>query len=308
MLANFTSASSVTFRPGTRADSYTVFTIFRQSILDLGQRLGVMAITGGDNPDLLATLWESRRSLFEHLAHTAEHFWLAEKDGQTIGYARTIVRDGVRELTEFFVLSEYQLAGIGRELLGRVFPADNVKRRVIIATPDTRSLARYLKVGVYPRFPTFYLSRPAEKVAVVSDLRPEPILPSPENLAALREIDLTVLEHQREVDHLWLGQDRQGYLYYRGEQPVGYGYLGPSHGPFALLDEADFPAVLAHAETQAAAQDYVFGVEVPMINRAAVDYLLGRGCQLDSFFAFFMSDAPFGKFENYIFPSPPFFL
>ncbi|MFN8453774.1 MAG: GNAT family N-acetyltransferase [Anaerolineae bacterium] len=298
----------ITFRPGTLADSYTVYTIFRQSILDLGQRLGVMAITGGDNPDVLAQLWEDRRPLFEHLAGTAEHFWLAEKDGQPIGYARTIVRDGVRELTEFFVLPQHQLAGIGRKLLGRVFPADDIKRRVIIATPDTRSLARYLKVGVYPRFPTFYLSRSAEKVAVASDLRPEPIALSPENLARLRAIDLTVLGHQRDIDHTWLLEVQQGYLYYRGRETVGYGYLGQSQGPFALLNEADFPAVLAHAETEAAAQGDVFGVEVPMINRAAVDYLLGRGCQLDSFFAFFMSDALFGKFENYIFPSPPFFM
>lgn len=300
--------SDLIFRPGTLADLYPIFTVFRRSILDLGQRLGVMTITGGDNPAMLTTLWDSRRSLFEHLTHTAEHFWLAEQDGQTIGYARTIVRDGVRELTEFFVLPEYQLAGVGRELLGRVFPADDVKRRVIIATPDTRSVARYLKVGVYPRFPTFYFFRPAEAVAVTTDLEPEPIGRSPENLAKLREIDLTVLEHQREVDHLWLLENRRGYLYYRRGEPVGYGYLGQSAGPFALLDEADFPAVLAHAETDAAAEDYDFGVEVPMINRAAVDYLLQRGCRMDSFFAFFMSDTPFGKFENYIFPSPPFFM
>lgn len=45
-----------------------------------------------------------------------------------------------------------------------------------------------------------------------------------------------------------------------------------------------------------------------MVNRAAVDYLLARGYQMDSFIALFMSDAPFGKFENYVVTSPPFFL
>jgi GNAT superfamily N-acetyltransferase len=303
-----TLANSLTFRPASGADSYTVFSIFRQSVLDLGQRLGVMAITGGYDPEVLAQLWESRRSLFEHLNHTAEHFWLAEKEGQAIGYARTIVRDGVRELTEFFVLPDYQLAGVGGELLKRVFPTDALKRRVIIATPDTRSVARYLKAGVYARFPIFYFSRPAEKVALATDLRWEPMLPTPEYLAVLRLIDLAVLDHQREVDHTWLLAQQQGYLYYRGGEPVGYGYLGQSQGPFALLHPTDFPAVLAHAETEAARRGHNFGVEVPLINRAAVDYLLQRGCRLESFFAFFMSDAPFGKFENYIFPSPPFFM
>ena len=33
-----------------------------------------------------------------------------------------------------------------------------------------------------------------------------------------------------------------------------------------------------------------FSVEVPMVNRAAVDYLLSRGCKLESFFEFFMAE------------------
>ena len=33
---------------------------------------------------------------------------------------------------------------------------------------------------------------------------------------------------------------------------VGYGYLGEHNGPFASLDANDFPAILAHAETEAA--------------------------------------------------------
>ena len=103
--------------------------------------------------------------------------------------------------------------------------------------------------------------------------------------------------------------DRQGYLYLRNGQPVGYGYVGHRSGPFALLDAADYPAVLAHAETQAAERGYgQFGVEIPMINQTVVDYLLEHGFRMDSFMAVMMSDVPFGKFENYIFTSPPFFM
>ena len=90
---------------------------------------------------------------------------------------------------------------------------------------------------------------------------------------------------------------------------MGYGYLGTEvAGPIALLDDGDFPAVLAHAEHEVSTRSEEFGCEVPMINRAAVDYLMARGFQLDSFFTFFMSDEPFGKFENYLFTSPPFFM
>jgi hypothetical protein len=76
-----------------------------------------------------------------------------------------------------------------------------------------------------------------------------------------------------------------------------------------LLDAGDFPAVLAHAESDAAKQgrDH-FGIEVPMVNQAVVDYVLARGFRMDSFFAVLMNDAPLGRFENTILTSPPFFI
>jgi hypothetical protein len=85
--------------------------------------------------------------------------------------------------------------------------------------------------------------------------------------------------------------------------------VGQSSGPFALLNAADFPAVLAHAERMTLAQGKrEFGVEVPMINRSAIGYLLSRGFQLDAFIALVMFDTVFGNFDQYIFTSPPFFL
>jgi hypothetical protein len=75
------------------------------------------------------------------------------------------------------------------------------------------------------------------------------------------------------------------------------------------LEASDFPAVLAHAEHAAAQQGREhFGIEVPMVNRKAVDHLLKRGFRIDSFIAMLMNDKPFGQFENYITTSPPFFL
>ena len=142
----------VTFRPGTFDNSHLVYDIFQQSILDLSQQLGVMAITGGHDATALAQMWDRRRSLFEHLANTAEHFWIAEKDGQAIGYARSVLRSNMLELTEFFVLPGEQSAGVGRELLARAFPKDGSTHRSIVATTDSRAQARYLKSGVYRAF------------------------------------------------------------------------------------------------------------------------------------------------------------
>ncbi len=104
-----------------------------QSILDLSQRQGVMAVTGGDDPAVLSELWERRRPLMEHLTRNSEQFWVAENEGKVIGYARSILRPGRGrasgvpqhlELTEFFVLPGEQSRGVGGELLKRAFPAE----------------------------------------------------------------------------------------------------------------------------------------------------------------------------------------
>lgn len=303
-----TISTPLTFRPGTTHDSYTVFKVFEESLADLNRRLGSTTPTSAADPAALARMWAERRSLYEHLARLAEHFWLAERDGQVVGFARSILRDGVRQLTELFVMPGQQSAGLGRELLARTFPTEGVTRRSIIASPDVRAQALYLKMGVYPRFPIYYFGRVPEVVEVASDLAFEPMAASPDALEILGALDQALLDYRRDADHAWLLRDPGGYVYYRGDRPVGYGYLGVRNGPFALLEVSDFPAVLAHAESQAARAGREFGLEVPMVNQVAVDYLLARDYRMDSFMALFMSDRPFGKFENYIVTSPPFFI
>lgn len=300
----------VQYRAGTAEDSYTVFCLFEETISDEFQRFGLEA-TSWPDAEALAKMWRQRGPLYHHLAQTADQFWLAEVDGRAIGFARSILRDGIRQLTEFFVLPGSQSGGVGRELLARAFPAEGARQRSIIATIDTRAQGRYLKAGLYPQFPLYYFYRQPQATVVESDLTIEPLpsVPTADLLTTLGDIDQAVLSFRREADHAWLLTDRQGYLYRRDGRPVGYGYMGKGNGPFALLEAADYPAVLAHAETQAAAAGAGnFGLEVPMVNRTVVDYLLGRGFQMHGFIALVMSDAPFGRFENYLIMSPPFTL
>jgi GNAT superfamily N-acetyltransferase len=299
---------TITFRPGTFEDTYTTYHIFEQTLLDLSRRTGAQAITDGQDPASLEQLWIRRRPLFEHLARAADQFWLAERDGQVIGYARSILRDGLRELTEFFVLPGQQSSGVGRQLLERAFPREGAHQRAIIATTDTRAMVLYLKTGVNPRFPIMSFTRQPEPVAVQTDLVFEPAFASPETLAVFGVVDAAVLGHRRDIDHAWLLSNRQGYIYRRAGQPVGYGYVGLYSGPFALLDERDFPAVLAHAETQAVGQIEKFALDVPLVNRSVVNYLFWRNFHMESFLALFLCTEPFGRFENYIVTAPPFFL
>jgi hypothetical protein len=298
---------NINYRKGTIEDSFSVFQVFTKSIMDLGERTNVMAITGGNNPSVMNSLWERRRPVFEFLAQTSAHYWIAESDKEIVGYARSIEHGGLLDLTEFFVLPYQQSTGVGRELLSRAFPQSEAQYRVVIATLDERALNRYLKAGVYGRFPIKYFYRQAENVDVPTDLYIEP-MQLENHLEQVNRIDLEILGHRREAMHRWILTTRTGFVYIRQGEIVGYGYVGSSSGPFALLNEDDFPAVLAHAENIMAESGEEFGTETPLINRKAIQYFMERRYHIDTFTVLFMSNEPFGRFENYLCFSPIFFM
>ena len=298
---------TITYRPGTIDDSYAVFQVFNATIMDYSERKNVEGITGGSDPEVLRSLWQKRRPMFEFLARTAAQFWVAEKDGRVIGYARSVEHDGHQELTEFFVSPDQQSAGVGGGLLSRAFPRTEARYRCIIATLDERALYRYMKMGVYGRFSLNYFQRKAEKVDVQTDLKIEP-LQLELHIEDLKRIDREIVGHARELVHQWIAAAREGFIYKRDGEVVGYGYIGLNNGPFALLDDHDFPAVLAHAESLMAGRGEDFGAETPLINTKAIQYFIERKYQLDSFTPIFMSNVPFGRFENYLCFSPEFFM
>lgn len=306
---------AITLRPGRLDDTATAFGIFRDAVLELGSRLGVTTITGGDDPAVMASLWETRRPLFDHLARTGAHFWIAESSGEAIGYARSTLHDGVLELTELFVLPRAQSAGVGRELLARAFPRAGERHRLVIATPDVRALTSYMKAGCYARFPFHHFSRAARPDPPVSDLEAEPIDDSARALELLAQVDQSVLGFRRDADHAWLASTRLGVFYRRAGRLVGYGYTGPrsgpvadaDRGPFAAFADVDLPAMLALAE-RSAPPGTAFGVDVPLVNRAVVDYLLGQGFRMDPFATYLMSDAPMGRYDAYVSTTPSFFI
>ncbi|MBN2502383.1 MAG: GNAT family N-acetyltransferase [Anaerolineales bacterium] len=302
-------ADEIIIRRGTAADSYQTFLIFESAIADLMKRMGSSEQPRIADPEHAEKMWQQRKSLFEHLAAHATEFWVAARDERVLGYSRSILRENTLELTELMILPEAQSLGFGRELIERAFSNIEANHRSIIATPDWRAQKLYLKNGVYPRFAIYYFGREPQQVAYETDLEIVAIPADPETYAALGEIDKAIIGHCRDQEHEWLAVDRQGFLYYRSQNLVGYGYIGELNGPFALLDAADFPAVMAHAETQAAlAGREHFGLEIPTINNIVMAHLLERGFEPGNFATIYMTDQPTGKFENYVFTAPIFFV
>ena len=305
---NVDTVATVTYRPALQADLPHLADILIAAVDDFGRRTNVTAnSTEGDTADMA---WERRRSLWEHLHRTAEQSWVAERDGRLVGYARTINRDGLRELTEYFVLPDEQSAGVGGELLARAFPSEGAVHRVIVATSDMRALSRYLRTGLAGRFPIYtFEGSPSADSTLPGDLTAERLGRTASSLDALGALDLEVIGHRRDVDHEWLLGARTGWLYRRDGAVIGYAYHGEWQGPFAVRDEADMPGVLGHAEAEARRDGRTeLAFEVPLVNKAAVGWLLERRYRMNPFFTFLLSDEPFGAFERYVHTSPPIFL
>jgi hypothetical protein len=299
----------IKFRPGTQADTEAVFNVFYNSLADLDRRQGSATEAELQEPGRKERWWDTWRPIFEHLAQTAERFWVAEREGLPVGYARSILRGGSRELTEFFVQPGEQSAGLGGELLKRAFPADGAGHRSILATVDTRALALYLKQGVYPRSPVYTFYRAPQPRAFVSDLAIQLMDEIPQAQAWIDALDDQIVGYRRAEDHAWLRSQRRGFFYLRGGRPAGYAYAGWWSGPAAVLEAGDLPAVTAHLETEANRQGVEeFGLDVPLVNAAAVDALLRRGFKIGTFQVLLMTDQEGIRLKNYIISSPEFFL
>jgi GNAT superfamily N-acetyltransferase len=246
---------SIIFRRGTADDNFATFRVHHFAIEDLFKRMSLPGAEGTPTDEQIdeevKEEWEGMRGLYEHLTRTADLFWVAEQDGEIVGYCRSSNHGGVRQLTEFFVSPAVQAKGVGKELLARAFPRQDARLRLVIATTEIPAQALYMHSGVYARQLIYRFSGKPQQKAIISDLIIEPAPISAEALPLLAGVDSAILGYQRDNDHRWLLSDRQGWLYRRQAEIVGYGYTGKRTGPFALLNPADFPTVLAHAEMQA---------------------------------------------------------
>ena len=111
--------TSIIYEQGSINDTYEAYLLFEETLSDLIKRLGFAGATSWGDAEKLENMWQQRRRLVEHMTRTKEHFWLAKQEGQIVGYARTLLRDGVRELTDFFVKPSVQSGGVGCSLIDR---------------------------------------------------------------------------------------------------------------------------------------------------------------------------------------------
>jgi GNAT superfamily N-acetyltransferase len=276
------------------------------AITDFAQRRG-MPMTG-----TAEDWWPGSEREFTYLARTAAEWWIAEDSATcaVIGYARSIERGGLFELTEFFVHPGRQAKGVGRALLARAFPHGRGEVRSIIATTDVPALGRYYAAGTVARFPLLTLTgAPADNpmpdgVEILQvDKTRAPLL------ADIAAIERAALGHPRGEEELrWILEGREGYLYRRGERAIAFAFVGADGaGPVAALEAADLAPALLHVETRAHALGVSqLNLQVPGVNGVAMRHLLARGFRIDTWVNLLMSNHPFGQFDRFIAFSPTF--
>lgn len=243
--------------------------------------------------------------------HDAEGFWLAEKDGQRIGFGVATARPGFWHLNALHVVPEFQAMGVGRELLKRclAYGRDGkVVSTVISEAAQPISNALYARHGMYQWLPLVHVECPVFSPGVSARRRASRVRVGQLNettLAALDRIDAAVLGFTRPVDHqFWIGlPDLSLLLLEFAAEPVGYAYVSQfgGIGPCATRSPRELPDLLAHSIRLAAEQglDQV-SLVVPGIASTALPYLLAHGGRYDASITLLLSSTPFGHLNRYL--------
>lgn len=173
-------------------------------------------------------------------------FWVAEEKPRfghpkIIGYSRSILRDGMWILTEFFVQPAQHRQGIGRALLTRCLQdggGETARNRIVLASHHPAALSLYIRVlGCTPRVPMILMTGtlgtlrlPDDADAMISDtvlnfifssperpktfnyepLRAEPLILTERVLAELNTLDRQVLGYTRPEEHFFWSREMGG--------------------------------------------------------------------------------------------------
>jgi GNAT superfamily N-acetyltransferase len=300
---------SITIRRGTPDDTRKAFDVSMAAVEDLFTRQGVAWTLDPDE------FYTSLEPVLTHFATKAAEWWVAEDDADSslIGYARSIERGSLLELSEFFVRPGRQSAGLGRQLIERAFPPCRGEVRAIVALTDVRALAHYYRAGTVARFPIADLTgtpspSAAESGAAASKGGLEVVSAGPDLVAEFAAVEEAVVGFPRHGEYPLLFEQRAALLFRRDGRAVGFAFVGvDGTGPIAALVPEDQVPILLEVEAWAVAHDVSsLSFELPMVNEVAMRHLLGRGFKIEPPLSIFMSNKPFGQFDRYILFSPPF--
>lgn len=298
----------ITFRPARADELQAAEALVVRSINDLTVRHGF-------GP--MASLRPADFQLFS-LKDDPDGLWVAEADGDLVGFAFSWVCDDFWFLAELFVSPDQQGRGIGDALLRRTFEQAGkvgaVNRALITFTFNTVSQGLYIRHGLYPRLPIYFCKAARDSLnnrrGEADHLRCMDIRNTELDRERLAEIDMSALGFSRAKHHQFLLSDanNRGVLFYDGDDCVGYAYVhsGGHVGPLAVARPgnmgAGFATALKLAEESGAADVSAF---LPGTNAAALDAAAGHGMRI-TFPMVLVSAGEFGDWSRYLPRNPGF--
>jgi GNAT superfamily N-acetyltransferase len=222
----------------------------------------------------------SLTGIFTHvLSTTPSRAWLAEEDGQVVGFGMAAERGDLVFLSFLFVLPGHQARGVGRALYERCVPRSG-RRATCIWSIQPVSAALYARDGLVPRVPIYTLigRTRADLPPLAAGLSLSAIA-----LAELDELDAEVIDLTRSVDHeAWQAWDRRPFGVRDGSDLVAYGYAQPSGrvGPVVVRRPKDLLPLVGELMRQFEPPgDWM--VHVPGPAAETFTYLLQAGMKFD---------------------------
>jgi ribosomal protein S18 acetylase RimI-like enzyme len=243
--------------------------------------------------------------------------WVAEEEGQIVGFAFSWVCDDLWFLAQLFVSPGQQGTGIGNELLNRTLQQAEMRgstNRVLITFAFNRvSQGLYIRHGLFPRLPLYFVSASREALRGRlggAQFRCEPIEKGAARQRDLVEIDARVLGLSRGKHHGFLVNEdgTRGVAFYDGDNCMGYAYISSSGhiGPLAVAQPeamgAAFRTALSMAADGGAENVSAF---LPGASEAALAFAMECGMRI-TFPMMLMSARPFGDWGLYLPRNPGF--
>jgi GNAT superfamily N-acetyltransferase len=218
---------------------------------------------------------EEFRAAHAHLLATdPDRSWVAEDEGRIVAYGVAFARGHAWFLSDLFVDPGHQAAGVGSELLRRVWGEGDLRRMTLTDAIQPVSNAVYARRGLVPATPVLSLGGAARAVL---EHHVEPGDADPESLAAL---DAAAYGFDRRVDHAFWSEHAGCTLWGRDGGAVAYSYVRPSGrvGPIAGLDGPS--AAEGLAGELARLGERTVALDVPGSSRELVEAALAAGLRI----------------------------
>jgi hypothetical protein len=225
---------------------------------------------------------------------------VAEEASRILGFACSDVRGQVRYLSDLFVRSDAQHAGVGRALLAHAMPDDG-RLHATLSSKDPRAQALYARGGMTPRWPHFALS--VERDHLRGDAQASEVaIVEAGDVVAIEDVDAEIGGRPRPQDLRYFAERLSGTaLWFEGAgRRVGYGMVtlvrpwmagagDEAHvGPLGVFEAADGPACAMAAIRWALERAPSVAIDLPAMH-PALRPLLDAGCRI-TYVELFMGD------------------